>query len=111
MRTFDPEWVGRYSLHALDMFAYVDTMGMFMPHGGPDGTDRDFAALIEDNALSFIRSGRPADERWRTASRAKNGVKDCVALVGREMSFVARWRPDKCDFWLRSGFWEYSWQN
>ncbi|XP_060072916.1 para-nitrobenzyl esterase-like [Ylistrum balloti] len=90
------------SFHAWDTFAFFGTMQEIMAH--PSGNDIMFEANLRREIMSFIETGSPYSKDWRP-------FPDSVALLSDKTKVTSGYHSYQCDFWMKNGFFDYSWLN
>ncbi|KAL4233675.1 hypothetical protein ACF0H5_008356 [Mactra antiquata] len=91
-----------YSFHMWDVFAFFG----FIPDYITKPTDTDIAwqRNVQNEILSFIRTGKPFTDSWKT-------YPEVTANFSSTTEVLSAYNPTKCEFWLQNGFFSYSWIN
>nr|KAG5710474.1 hypothetical protein BaRGS_022292 [Batillaria attramentaria] len=92
----------RYAFHCWDAFTFFGDFGALGFQ--PQTKDLDFQRMLRQQVITFARDGRPESPVWQTYGT-------CTALISDHVFPEDHYNRDKCDFWLREGFFSYAWIN
>ena len=92
----------RYSFHMWDVFAFFGFIPDYIKH--PSLSDLQFQQIVQNEALSFVKNGRPASSDWKPYPSA-------VALLSNTTRITGAYNPVQCKFLLQNGFFDYAWIN
>lgn len=96
---FSPE----YSFHCIDSFAFFGTMKNFYKQPLKE-SDLSFQSVMRREILSFATTGKVSSEEWKTYPTS-------TALLDTDVTPINRYQPERCEFWLKNGFFSYAWLN
>ena len=94
-------FTSKYSFHLWDMYAFFDEIEYWMEGKTPAESDRVFRRLLQTNVMSFIYTGKPLASQWEEYPT--------TALISDTLLYSDYHKQEKCDFWLSSGFFNFSW--
>ncbi|WAR24206.1 hypothetical protein MAR_037875 [Mya arenaria] len=96
-KAFGATFPARYAFDGIDMFAYYKTMGLMIDN--MTDADRQWEVNVQQEVMSFVLTGIPFTADWgmfpgRTAENT---------------TVTAGYHTAECLFWLKNGFFSYSW--
>lgn len=92
----------RYAFHMWDVMVFFGDFHVLGFHA--EEKDLRFQTVLRQQVMAFARDGRPEAPVWENYSA-------CTALISDHVFPMEHYNKDKCDFWLREGFFSYAWIN
>ncbi|KAK3576602.1 hypothetical protein CHS0354_023119 [Potamilus streckersoni] len=96
------EYAAQYAMHAIEIFGFFGSFGEMLEQLSL--SDVKFQNNIRSEVLSFVFYGHPYTSNWLPYPSS-------VAELSQSTNVVTAYHPSECTFWLRNGFFSYSWIN
>ncbi|XP_052777654.1 fumonisin B1 esterase-like [Mya arenaria] len=90
------------AFHGIDILAYFNATRLMLTH--VTDADRQWEINIQQEVLAFVRTGSPHTYDWGMFPSQ-------TALLTENTTVTAGYHTAECLFWLRNGFFSYSWIN
>ena len=92
-----------YAFHGIDIYAFFQEMGSAMSDPpGPD--DVAWETNVQREVMNFVRLGKPATADWID-------YPGTIAELDVDTKVYRSYHASQCSFWLKNGFFSYSWIN
>ncbi|WAR24615.1 NRT-like protein, partial [Mya arenaria] len=100
MKAFWVTLPARYAFHGID--AFYKTLGLMIDN--KTDADRQWEVNVQQKILSFMRNGSPFTADWGMFPGQ-------TAVLSQNTTVTAGYHTAECLFWLKNGFFSYSWIN
>lgn len=92
-----------YAYHGVDIFAFFKTMNYALRQS-PGSRDILWEDRVQREVMAFVKTGKPETASWH---RYPEITAELDTVTGTYRSYHA----SQCQFWLKNGFFSYSWIN
>ena len=99
---FGIDFSSKFSFHGVDIYAFFGTFDKIMSR--PSHKEERFRDKFRSEIMSFVKTGHPATREWMP-------YPESTALLSEVTQVTNGYHTPQCMFWLRNGFFSYSWIN
>lgn len=92
-----------YAYHGIDIFGFFETMDYVLKHP-PGPLDTLWEYRVQREVMAFVKTGMPETPEWKPYPFV-TATLDTVTKAYRG------YHTAQCEFWLKNGFFSYSWIN
>ncbi|XP_045205807.2 para-nitrobenzyl esterase-like [Mercenaria mercenaria] len=92
-----------YAFHGIDIYAFFNEMASAMTDT-PGPADNAWKDNVQREAVNFVTMGKPATAEWLR-------YPGTTAELDTDTKVFRGYHTSQCQFWLKNGFFAYSWIN